>query len=227
MSGTVIVLMIIGVVFIVVSFMLTEKMDEEKELETSMVQIPKELTQEQKEKVDKLLQSYMDEQVDGKLTDIETRLSEIVNQKTLALGDYAVTVNEEIDRNHKEVVFLYDMLSEKQKDIMTTANMVDDYKKEVETMVQHGTAQVVLNQEPVEEDVQHPQTEEEAMEEAIKEMEETPVSDDLEAELANVDNKDMILEMHNSGLSILEIAKHLGLGVGEVKLVVDLYQGEA
>ena len=227
MSGTVIVLMIIGVVFIVVSFMLTEKMDEEKELETSMVQIPKELTQEQKEKVDKLLQSYMDEQVDGKLTDIETRLSEIVNQKTLALGDYAVTVNEEIDRNHKEVVFLYDMLSEKQKDIMITANMVDDYKKEVETMVQHGTAQVVLNQEPVEEDVQHPQTEEEAMEEAIKEMEETPVSDDLEAELANVDNKDMILEMHNSGLSILEIAKHLGLGVGEVKLVVDLYQGEA
>lgn len=227
MSGTVIVLMIIGVVFIVVSFMLTEKMDEEKELETSMVQIPKELTQEQKEKVDKLLQSYMDEQVDGKLTDIETRLSEIVNQKTLALGDYAVTVNEEIDRNHKEVVFLYDMLSEKQKDIMTTANMVDDYKKEVETMVQHGTAQVVLNQETVEEDVQHPQTEEEAMEEAIKEMEETPVSDDLEAELANVDNKDMILEMHNSGLSILEIAKHLGLGVGEVKLVVDLYQGEA
>ncbi|MGN0368557.1 MAG: DUF6115 domain-containing protein [Wujia sp.] len=227
MSGTVIVLMIIGVVFIVVSFMLTEKMEEEKELETSMVQIPKELTQEQKEKVDKLLQSYMDEQVDGKLTDIETRLSEIVNQKTLALGDYAVTVNEEIDRNHKEVVFLYDMLSEKQKDIMTTANMVDDYKKEVETMVQHGTAQVVLNQEPVEEDVQHLQTEEEAMEEAIKEMEETPVSEDLEAELANVDNKDMILEMHNSGLSILEIAKHLGLGVGEVKLVVDLYQGEA
>jgi len=37
----------------------------------------------------------------------------------------------------------------------------------------------------------------------------------------------MILEMHKAGLSILEIAKHLGLGVGEVKLVVDLYQGEA
>ena len=41
--------------------------------------------------------------MDGKLADIETRLAEIVNQKTLALGDYAVSVNEEIDRNHKEL----------------------------------------------------------------------------------------------------------------------------
>ena len=41
------------------------------------------------------------------------------------------------------------------------------------------------------------------------------------------EGKDVILEMHKSGLSILEIAKHLGLGVGEVKLVVDLYQGES
>ena len=40
-------------------------------------------------------------------------------------------------------------------------------------------------------------------------------------------SREVILEMHKSGLSILEIAKHLGLGVGEVKLVVDLYQGEA
>ena len=70
------------------------------------MKIPKELTQEQKEKIDTLIRDYMDQQVDGKLADIETRLAEIVNQKTLAL---------EIDLNHKEVVFLYDMLSYKQK----------------------------------------------------------------------------------------------------------------
>ena len=32
---------------------------------------------------------------------------------------------------------------------------------------------------------------------------------------------------YESGMSIMEIARELGLGVGEVKLVVDLYQGNA
>ena len=132
MSTTVIVLIVIGLIFIFVSFALSEKLSEEKEESAGVVKIPKELTQEQKEKIDTLIRDYMDQQVDGKLADIETRLAEIVNQKTLALGDYAVSVNEEIDRNHKEVVFLYDMLSDKQKEIMTTVNMIDEYKKEQE-----------------------------------------------------------------------------------------------
>lgn len=136
MSATVIVLIVIGLVFIFVSFAISEKLSEEKAESDSVVKIPKELTTEQKEKIDKLIRDYMDQQIDGRLTDIETRLSEIVNQKTLALGDYAVSVNEEIDRNHKEVVFLYDMLSDKQKEIMTTVNMIDTYKKEISAMVQ-------------------------------------------------------------------------------------------
>ena len=141
MSTTVIVLIVIGLIFIFVSFALSEKLSEEKEESAGVVKIPKELTQEQKEKIDTLIRDYMDQQVDGKLADIETRLAEIVNQKTLALGDYAVSVNEEIDRNHKEVVFLYDMLSDKQKEIMTTVNMIDEYKKEIALMVQEQAAQ--------------------------------------------------------------------------------------
>ena len=38
---------------------------------------------------------------------------------------------------------------------------------------------------------------------------------------------EIILEMKQNGMSIMEIARELGLGVGEVKLVVDLYQGKA
>ena len=203
------------------------------------MKIPKELTQEQKEKIDTLIRNYMDQQVDSRLSDVETRLAEIVNQKTLALGDYAVSVNEEIDRNHKEVVFLYDMLSDKQKEIMTTVNMVDEYKKEIASMVQEQAAQNIVRdsqpaQPPIEENaeaadpvqVQENAENETDLEEAMREMEETPIPEDAKEVLENSDNKDMILEMHKAGLSILEIAKHLGLGVGEVKLVVDLYQGE-
>ncbi|MBQ8413407.1 MAG: hypothetical protein IJX12_07380 [Lachnospiraceae bacterium] len=211
MTPTVIALIIIGIIFIFVSFAFGEKLSKKDEEETSeVIKIPSELTEEQKEKIKKLIDDYMDEHVDGKLSDIEAKLSEIVNQKTLALGDYAVTVNEEIERNHNEVMFLYSMLSDKQKEIMTTATMVDDYRKDVEAFVVNNN---LLQVEPQEEQI---------LEEEIKELEEEP------QEEAPVDSsKDIILEMHKSGLSILEIAKHLGLGVGEVKLVVDLYQGES
>lgn len=218
MSSVVVVLIILGIIFIFASFAITSKLEKNDEDEEAVIKLPKKLSDEQKEKIDKLINEYMDEHVDGKLSEIDAKLSEIVNQKTLALGDYAVTVNEEIERNHNEVMFLYSMLSDKQKEIMTTATMVDDYRKDVEAFVQ-------ANHVTMEQQVQN--QEEEELQEAIKEIDENIAEENTEEEVQPVDSsKDIILEMHKSGLSILEIAKHLGLGVGEVKLVVDLYQGE-
>ena len=63
---------------------------------------------------------------------------------------------------------------------------------------------------------------------AVKELDESIAEEEnTEFEQQTDSSREVILEMHKSGLSILEIAKHLGLGVGEIKLVVDLYQGEA
>ncbi len=211
MTATMIILIIIGLAFIFISYILSEKLTKNSK-DTDVIRIPSELTDEQKEKIKKLIDDYMDENVDSKLSDIEARLSEIVNNKTLALGDYAVTVNEEIERNHNEVMFLYSMLSDKQKEIMNTAVVVDEYRKDVEAFVQKNNLDSVsvAHEEEIAEEIQ-------PEEDMQKEQEET----------AGDSNRDIILEMHKSGLSILEIAKHLGLGVGEVKLVVDLYQGES
>ena len=46
----------------------------------------------------------------------------------------------------------------------------------------------------------------------------------------NVENKKInsngrILELHRAGKSNMAIARELGLGIGEVKLVIDLYEG--
>lgn len=216
MSPVVIVLLILGIIFIFASYALSDKLDKSSDSEDTMVEIQKELTEEQKEKLNKLISDYMNERVDGKLEDIEAKFSEIVNQKTLALGDYAVTVNDEIERNHNEVMFLYSMLSDKQKEIMSTATMVDDYRKEVENFINNNNISIQQGHTP----------EDAALEEAIKEIDESISEEEKEEEVKEVNSsKDIILEMHKSGLSILEIAKHLGLGVGEVKLVVDLYRG--
>lgn len=216
MSPAVIILIIIGILFIFVSYYFAEKFEKEEPKE-DVIEVPTELTQEQKEQIDKLIKDYMDEQINIQLDDIEGKFSEIVNQKTLALGDYAVTVNEEIEKNHNEVTFLYSMLCDKQKELMTTVEMIDGYKKEIEAMIANKQELVQTKQE----------AEEEELKEAISEIDQE-ILQETEEEEASVDgSKDIILEMHKSGLSILEIAKHLGLGVGEVKLVVDLYRGDA
>ena len=130
----IVIVLIVGLAFIFGSYIFAEKLEENEKSEKA-IKIPDQLTKEQKKKVDKLINDYMHKSVtkklDDKLDGAEAKLSEIVNQKTLALGDYAVTVNEEIEKNHQEVMFLYSMLQDKQKEIMTTANMVDDVKKEV------------------------------------------------------------------------------------------------
>ena len=216
MSPAVIVLIIIGIIFIFVSFYFAEKFEKEEPKE-DVIEIPTELTDEQKAQINKLINDYMDEQINTKLDDIEAKFAEIVNQKTLALGDYAVTVNEEIEKNHNEVTFLYSMLCDKQKELMTTVEMIDGYKKEIETMLENKQELVMTKQE----------AEEEELKEAISEIDEEILNEAAEEEPSVDGSKDIILEMYKSGLSILEIAKHLGLGVGEVKLVVDLYRGDA
>lgn len=219
MSPVVVILIILGIIFIFASYTISATLENNEEDEEEAIKIPKELSDEQKEKIDKMISDYMEENVDGRLSDIEAKLSEIVNQKTLALGDYAVTVNEEIERNHSEVMFLYSMLSDKQKEIMTTATMVDEYRKDMEAFI---SAKHISIEDPREHE------DEEALYEAIKEIDENIAAETPEEEVKPVDSsKDVILELYKSGLSILEIAKHLGLGVGEVKLVVDLYQGVA
>ncbi len=217
MSPAVIVLIIIGIVFIFVSYYFSESFEKEEPKE-EVIEIPTELSEEQKAQIDKLIKDYMDEQINVQLDDIEAKFAEIVNQKTLALGDYAVTVNEEIEKNHNEVTFLYSMLCDKQKELMTSVEMIDSYKKEIQEMVSNKQIISQTKQE----------VEEEELKEAISELDQQIMEEEEENSEATVDgSKDIILEMHKSGLSILEIAKHLGLGVGEVKLVVDLYQGDA
>ncbi len=61
-------------------------------------------------------------------------------------------------------------------------------------------------------------------------QEKTPVSDgnvDLMFASDNnaANNNDRILELHKAGKSNMAIAKELGLGIGEVKLVIDLFEG--
>lgn len=55
-------------------------------------------------------------------------------------------------------------------------------------------------------------------------QQETVMENDPVEEIAE-NNNDRILRLHREGLSNVDIAKELGLGVGEVKLVINLFKG--
>ena len=62
-------------------------------------------------------------------------------------------------------------------------------------------------------------------------VEEEPVAEpqqesfiDREVLLGDSNNNDVILAFHKMGKSDVQIAKELGLGVGEVRLVLNLFQ---
>ncbi|MCM1495328.1 MAG: DUF6115 domain-containing protein [Bacteroides sp.] len=218
----VLIVTIVGIICIVVSFMLVgkeEPISEEEENPEAGNRITDdyELNEEEVAVLQKKVSDKISQDVDDIIYNADQSLSTMTNEKMLALGDYAVTVCDEIEKNHKEVMFLYSMLNDKEKDVKELVSEADARISELKKA--NELAMDVYVAEPVLSDATEPVLPDEP-ETMMEMMEEEPV---VEEDNTN----DIILGMKRSGMSIIEIARELGLGVGEVKLVVDLYQGDA
>lgn len=218
----VIIVTIIGVICILVSFLMvgnTETATLESEGSAgNHITDEYELNEEEVA----ILQRKVSDKISADVNDIiynaDQSLSTMTNEKMMALGDYAVTVCDEIEKNHKEVMFLYSMLNDKQKELKELTaeaeQKASELKKANDLALEAYVKEEVIPEieEPVE----------------IAEEQSEPEIPELETEETEEDNtNDIILGMKKSGMSIMEIARELGMGVGEVKLVVDLYQGNA
>lgn len=307
MTITVVVMIIIGIIICVASFFVSEKFGHRESnihLDLMTVDDDYEFSDRELRIIRRKIEDVIANQAKDILYETNESLSNMANEKTMALGDYAVAVCEQIEKNHKEVMFLYSMLDDKQKDIMKTVRIVNDAnkeakdlldnvkrydvqrmgntttttrpsaldqltalsqkKQEVESQVASAPSEYEIEEEfnsEVEkryvvtdadqkteatsvENVEMAEliTEElnesmddlltsdlEGMEDVFAEIDQADINfeDVLEEEFKeNENSNDIILEMHRNGSGVLEIAKQLGLGVGEVKLVIDLYQGE-
>lgn len=291
MTTTIVVMIIIGIIFIFTSFFVTEKISSSKQsvdLDLLAIKEDYEFSERELQIIRTKIEDVIANQAKDILYETNDSLAAMANEKTIALGDYAVSVCDEIEKNHKEVMFLYSMLDDKQKEIMDTVKTVDALKLEVrELLKQYEKLSVLLENEkkenmisfnPVFENslisaAEYPKNSaldqlsalKKSYDETIQSSEETilpedtvitekeittepeimdesPVEEDIFSEIDNTDidfdevldeefnendnSNDIILEMYRNGSSILDIAKQLGLGVGEVRLVIDLYQGE-
>lgn len=272
-----IVLIVLGVIIFVGSFLLPsgKKADADSQMSEEIIH---EMMEKEMEGAKSQIGDIVDETIIYAMEKTERSMDRLTNEKMLAVNEYSDTVLEEINKNHKEVVFLYDMLNDKHENLKSTvseaAKMAGEVKqtvkdaeilaKEVENCVKKemenaetrieestvakeaaGSAREVevrmaetaapepefipIKAQKVE--LIYPASEwEETQSVPVAEVAEEAKSAVPEVEVTlNADGKrnsnDRILEMHNAGRSNMAIAKELGLGIGEVKLVIDLFEG--
>ena len=294
MDIIVIICLIIGVGCIGASFFIKEKADidnHEKEKIAEEIR-GRALSEDSVKKVMTRVEKGFSEKLsaisEDKLGGFADKMSEIANDKMLAINDLSGQLIEKIEQNHKEVIFLYDMLNEKSDYLKDFSAKIDGLRHELEreeerikalnndlddkmikvkevrqTVIAKPVAPVEVKQEksrrvptgieqakaaikPAEvpaqaknlvkmkkevEDIPSDindifDTDERdifkdaEVPEITEEIDEIDLSPELTEELST---NDKILKMHSEGKSVMEISKELGMGQGEVQLILGLY----
>lgn len=125
-------LIVIGIIAIVVSYFISEKSAEER-MKKAVDELvlgegtKQTLIRQAKDTVEEALNG-MSEEIAGKA---EIQLEKLSNEKIMMVHEYADTVLEEIGKNHQEVMFLYSMLDDKDREVKNT---VKEAQKMVKSM---------------------------------------------------------------------------------------------
>lgn len=305
-------LLVLGIGAFVASFCLPEKNKKEENSAGSIdPEVIRSLINKEMEDAKTKVTEVVDETLEYAVEKTERASERISNEKIMAINEYSETVLADMNKTHQEIMFLYDMLNDKHKNLKETAQQVDKTAKEAEEKAnaaatalaatsaeepkaekktqepvktpakksktskpaqekrkdkdQHITLDMLesvlpkeqLAQLEIKEDkkkkepeqfqalqpdklpeikefsfaeqaphIERPQNQESQaanQENTVSAKKDTPVEEKEESLPEN--NNDKILRLHKQGMSSVDIAKKLGLGVGEVKLVINLFKG--
>lgn len=210
-----VILLIAGIVIFIGSFLLPPgKSDESGINKEAAKEEIKSLVEEEMQTVRSQMQDKMEETSEDALEKAERSLERLTNEKIMAVNEYSDTVLQEIHKNHEEAMFLYDMLNNKHANIKDTVSKMDKAVKAAEDKVRTVTEETEATEEKTEK----------TPTEAAESIGSPEIGFMGETAEEGQNNNEKILEMHRQGKSTVAIAKELGLGVGEVKLVIDLYK---
>lgn len=131
-----ILLLILGAVIFIASFIVPESKSELDAADRQLTQEKlQELLQEEMKNVRSQVADAVDETIHYSMEKMERGLERLTNEKMTAVSEYAQTVLEDIHKNHEEVMFLYDMLNNKHENLKETATEVSMAVKEANAKV--------------------------------------------------------------------------------------------
>lgn len=213
-----ILLLLIGIIVTVVSFLLVAKSNQDtkdKNFNNMIVSdsndkiIAKSII-EKKNEFEESIKDINDQYIE----DTKKELNQTTNEKMIVIQEFADQLIDDIKNNKEEVFFLYQILNEKENTLRQSDISISTNVREQKT--EYGQAEP-LNA---------------AKSNNIK----ASVKDDLKQEISYTEDSNesefdiedkkekykKIIGLYNQGNSITEISKTLSLGQGEVKLYIDI-----
>lgn len=277
MSVLQIVLLIAGIAVFIISFLLPSKKEKQDPAEAQRTEEELHaLVEKEFETVKSHMEDTAEEAGRYAVEKAERALERLSNEKIMAVSEYSDTVLQDIHKNHEEVVFLYDMLNNKQQSLKQTVAEVDEVAKAAKAAadmaitaavnaadaaanVEHltntvtgaGASDAEPGAEEKEQMTKKPQARKattnaaasknvpsqrsfDAMKEKVQSLE--PLSgagstgqqrerraSASAQEAADGNRNEEVLKLFKQGMPEVEIAKQLGLGVGEVNVVLGLF----
>ena len=243
MSPVEIIFVLLGVGILVASCFVGSK----EEKSDAAILLPEEVLEGWKQELEKHADRILEEKSENVVVRTDDYLSKISNEKIMSVNDFSTQIIEKIDANHKEVVFLYDMLNKKEDEIKQTVQQFDKEKQEMQEVVGDIiklTKQIKVSLQKNDEQ-KSTVVERKKKTEPKKASEKTsvkPVTPPLKVQpqVKAIENqedgqleftemlpadrqKEEVLKLHKQGKSVLEISKTMGMGQGEVKLIIGLY----
>lgn len=223
-------LIIVGIIIMVGSFFVQEKIttkDVEKISDMSETELNM-IVEKQLKNAEAKIDDSITDVIDNSMEIADRALSKETNEKIMAISEYSDTVLESMNKTHNEIMFLYSMLNDKHEELTKLAGELQSFS---ETM-KNTENQVLTKLADAAEEIEQKVFESDEINEA--EMLVASVDEDV-AENTAFDSSDgtadnnhneRILSLHRMGRTDIEIAKELGRGLGEVKLVIGLFKGD-
>lgn len=227
MTGLQISLLVIGIVFLVGSFFVSEKLSSSdvQEIQKLGEKEIKVLLEKEMKAAESKLEEMAKDKIDEKIEFFAVETDKELNNKIMSISEYSDTVLDSMNKSHNEIMFMYEMLNEKQQkvtDLTKELGLMQSAVTQMEASIDDKIEQVeAMSQKAVELE----------MPENIGVSEDdSSLQDEFEVynenEHAGEGNRnDEIIKLYNEGLSEIEIAKQMGKGLGEVKLVLGLFNG--
>lgn len=217
-----IILIIIGIIFLIGSFMVKDKLsakDVENIARLSEDEL-KIIVNKQLKKAQSAIETNIEDAIEESKEMTVRAMEKESNEKILSISEFSDTVMESMNKTHNEIMFLYSMLNDKHKDLSEFAGKLQELADRVSKMDLNIEKEVQAQQPVVEPVVMHDEKDEKDENDAFA----TFVAQQQTSNLNVMNNNDSILTLHKRGMMDIDIARELGLGLGEVKLVIDLFE---
>ena len=219
MTAVEIALIMIGLIIMIGSFFVQEKITN-KDIENIC-----ELNDDQMKMIVEKQLKNADQRIDDAITDKLDELMDIAdramaketNEKMMSISEYSDTVLSAMNKSHNDIMFLYSMLNDKHEELTNLAGELQNFSNQLKNTENEILGKLADAADAVEEKMMEPADidREQMLEASVQSVDEP-----------NANSNARILQLHKLGKTDVEIAKELGLGLGEVKLVIGLYKGD-